>query len=166
MAAAAITPRESDTASSPLRFPGVSFIRNSSAYELEKCLTQRKSYHDSRKSIGGHVLTCRWRNFAAPPRAYKNCRRDAAPQSLDLFRGGWQEEEAVLARGCFDVSVKMIKQFRSFCGYKCKQTERPLLQRVIREQPISNLVVMSIQDAGAKAFGAAGFRAQAIPLKM
>src|SRR5258707_13700802 len=35
MAAAAITPRESETASSPLRFPGVSFIRNSSARELE-----------------------------------------------------------------------------------------------------------------------------------
>ena len=72
----------------------------------------------------------------------------------------------MLARGCFDVSVKMIKQFRSFCGYKCKQTERPLLQCVIREQPISNLVLMSIQDAGAKAFGAAGLCAQAIPLKM
>src|SRR5258707_15501291 len=36
MAAAAITPCESETASSPLRFPGVSFIRHSSAHELKQ----------------------------------------------------------------------------------------------------------------------------------
>src|ERR1017187_3520078 len=47
IAAAAITPRESETASMPLRFPGVSFIRNSSAHNRKNLQSSAKSYHAS-----------------------------------------------------------------------------------------------------------------------
>ena len=64
----------------------------------------------------------------------------------------------------FDVAVELIEKFRSFRGEKCEQSEGPFLQGIVGKQRIGNLVLMRIQDAGAKTFGAAGFRAQAVKL--
>src|ERR1700674_4986464 len=64
----------------------------------------------------------------------------------------------------FNVAVEMIEQLRSLSGKKGEQSEGPLLQRVVWKQRTGNLVLMRVQDAGAKTFGAAGFCAQAIKL--